>query len=437
MKKNIKNASIFLSFIFGLTLTFQAHAAGKIIVNVTEARVRISADPNAKVQGSTKLGTVYDILAQKNGWYNINYKEKTSGWISATIIEPFDESRRLEIYQKLANKYINRPNLDFESSSELFGFLTNIQSEVVNSNAEPILAFNRLVALALTLETIPFEKIDKPPYKTFTEANKRDVVYSEPAGQYLVNTKRFWDLREKFSKLPIADEIAWKGSQIDLPGECEGYIVCYLFSLRETTAKYLEFYPTGVHNKESIQKVAEILESLAKGVDAEDSGYYITSEPDDRTQLKSHVSALRNIVSKTSGSLKSKIMGYLDKIESGYQPKNDDNATDAELLDFWTRLKAAVIKKDKNAVANMTRFPFAMPFGQKPIKTKAEFLKRYDAVFNGETNAAKCFEKAKLSKDGVFCGFKNALESKNKPILYYFEKTKTGWKLVGLDNINE
>lgn len=111
---------------------------------------------------------------------------------------------------------------------------------------------------------------------------------------------------------------------------------------------------------------------------------------------------------------------------------------------FWAQFKTAVIKKDKNAIANLTKFPLSMPFGQKSVRSKAELLRRYKQVFGGETDAAKCFVKAKLEKDstgkiyGVYCGFKNALDDEdNKPIYYYFEKTKTGWKFAGLDNINE
>lgn len=116
----------------------------------------------------------------------------------------------------------------------------------------------------------------------------------------------------------------------------------------------------------------------------------------------------------------------------------------ADVNAFWTQFKAAVIKKDKNAVASMTKFPLSMPFGQKSVRSKAELLRRYKQVFDGETEAAKCFEKAKLEKGdtgniyGVYCGFRNALDDENnKPIYYYFEKTKTGWKFAGLDNINE
>ncbi len=115
----------------------------------------------------------------------------------------------------------------------------------------------------------------------------------------------------------------------------------------------------------------------------------------------------------------------------------------AGINEFWKQFRAAVIKKDKTAVANMSKFPLSMPFGQKSVRSKADLLRRYKQVFDGETDAAKCFEKALLEKGsenryGVYCGFRNALDDENnKPIYYYFAKTKNGWKFAGLDNINE
>lgn len=110
---------------------------------------------------------------------------------------------------------------------------------------------------------------------------------------------------------------------------------------------------------------------------------------------------------------------------------------------FWKSFKAAVVKADKTTVAALTKFPLSMPYGIKTVRTKADFLKRYKEIFNGEADAAKCFPKAKLIKDGtknyiVYCGFKQMPDDmENMPIKYYFELTKTGWKFAGLDNINE
>ena len=109
---------------------------------------------------------------------------------------------------------------------------------------------------------------------------------------------------------------------------------------------------------------------------------------------------------------------------------------------FWQKFKSAVIAGDKAAVAEMTKFPVSMPYSVKAVKNKPEFLRRYDEIFKGEANAAQCFRNADPQKESgryeIYCPFKEAPNDKeNAPIRFVFERTKSGWKFSGLDNINE
>jgi hypothetical protein len=102
-----------------------------------------------------------------------------------------------------------------------------------------------------------------------------------------------------------------------------------------------------------------------------------------------------------------------------------------------------VIGGDKAAVAEMTKFPLSMPYEIKAVKNKEDFLRRYNEIFKGEANASQCFAKAQPQKESgeryeVYCPFKETPNDReNAPIRFIFELTKTGWKFVGLDNINE
>ena len=110
---------------------------------------------------------------------------------------------------------------------------------------------------------------------------------------------------------------------------------------------------------------------------------------------------------------------------------------------FWNKFKAAVVSGNKSDVADMTKFPLSMPYGVKAIKNKEDLSHRYAEVFNGEASAAKCFEKATPQQESterfnVYCPFKKTPNDwDNAPIGFIFERTKTGWKFVGMDNINE
>lgn len=110
---------------------------------------------------------------------------------------------------------------------------------------------------------------------------------------------------------------------------------------------------------------------------------------------------------------------------------------------FWQKFKSAVTAGDKAAVAEMTKFPLSMPYGVKAVKSKGNFLGRYNEIFKGEANAAQCFVKAEPRKEPaqryeIYCPFKETPDDwENAPIRFIFELTKTGWKFAGLDNINE
>jgi hypothetical protein len=115
------------------------------------------------------------------------------------------------------------------------------------------------------------------------------------------------------------------------------------------------------------------------------------------------------------------------------QPIDDFNV-------FWEKFKSAVIKGDKETVAELSQFPIGMSYGISPIRNKAQLLRRYREVFNEQSDAAKCFAKNKPEKDStnpkvftVACPDQSGAEV----VVYQFKRTKLGWKFVALDNINE
>ena len=107
---------------------------------------------------------------------------------------------------------------------------------------------------------------------------------------------------------------------------------------------------------------------------------------------------------------------------------------------FFPSFKSAVTKRDVETIARLSKFPLAMSYGIPAIKTKAQLSKRYRQIFNEQTDAAACFNKAKIEMDpenakhfSVACPD----AAGNAVVIYHFEQTRTGWKFAGLDNLNE
>jgi hypothetical protein len=107
---------------------------------------------------------------------------------------------------------------------------------------------------------------------------------------------------------------------------------------------------------------------------------------------------------------------------------------------FWDQFKAAVSKRDVEALARLSKFPIGMSYGIASVKNKADLRRRYRRVFNEQTDAAACFSKAKPELDAqnpklftVACPD----AAGNEVVIYHFAQTRTGWKFTALDNLNE
>lgn len=115
--------------------------------------------------------------------------------------------------------------------------------------------------------------------------------------------------------------------------------------------------------------------------------------------------------------------------------------TGAESFDsFWQTFKTAVSKRDIETIARLSKFPIGMSYGIPTIKNKAQLTRRYRQLFNEQTDAATCFNKAKPEMDtanpkhfSVACPD----AAGNEVVIYHFGQTRTGWKFTGLDNLNE
>src|SRR3569832_166325 len=107
---------------------------------------------------------------------------------------------------------------------------------------------------------------------------------------------------------------------------------------------------------------------------------------------------------------------------------------------FFQNFKTAVSKRDVETIARLSKFPLAMSYGIPALKTKAQLSRRYRQIFNEQTDAAACFNKAKIEMDAenpkrfsVACPDEAGYEG----VIYLFAHTSTGWKFTGLVILNE
>ncbi len=295
----------------------------KIIISATGGRVRSKPSLQSEILKQMTIGSVLPMLEENKGWFKVSLskdgeEEEKTGWISKKITSTFDEAKPDSIYIQIANKYFKRKSLSFSTAKELFEFLGPAANSAKSFETGGDLRLKRLLALSAALKVIRPDRSDKAPYKEFLAKYKEEIVYSEPAGEWYVRSANFWELHQRYKKYKIGEKIAWKASANPLPGECEGYINCYLYILRATNGEYLNFYPNGKYSKQALRDTINLLEPIVADLKRK-SVYYTTSDISDRAEFNKHLAQLRTIISKTPFIEKHRALKQITRIAEGHR----------------------------------------------------------------------------------------------------------------------
>ena len=294
----------------------------KLIVTAAGARLRERPETAAAEVGRLTLGAVVDELersaerskvgASEDFWHLVAAPGGARGWVFGGLVAPFEPAERDAVYLKLANERLANKSATFAELSELVRFLDRATREVKARNALAELELARLVALARSLAAMPFEGMSDPPYKPWTDEREKEVVYSEPAGQWYVRSELFWDLQRRYAGLPVAERAAWEGAQTPMPGECEGYVPCYLYMEIESNGKYLKLYPRGAHADAALAAISEMLGHIVESFREANSPYEVPRE--DRANFRRSVARLRAQLALVPAAKKARVLGQLDRV---------------------------------------------------------------------------------------------------------------------------
>jgi hypothetical protein len=267
------------------------------------------------------LGSTYKVVEKSSGWYKIqipNRQNTVTGWIPTTAAVDSDKSGNDEIYRQVLAKNSKSDKMSFNESVEVYEFLTRIQPEIKDSNTAAEFGLKRLTALRSALSAIPAGQSNQKVYQDFLKAQDENVVYSDPSGEWYVRAPLFWDLHSKYTSTATGERIAWEAAKNPLPGECEGYVNCYIFLLRMTDGEYLNFYPNGAHSSEALKNIIGFLDPIAADATAK-KVYSGPTDVSDRAEFNSLITELRVIISRLPNTDKEKALQQLKKIAEGFK----------------------------------------------------------------------------------------------------------------------
>lgn len=296
------------------------------IIIASGARVRSAPNSGAGEAGRLQLGVVVRELersgakekvgAAEDFWYRVAAPGGVEGWVFGALTAPFDESRRAAIYRKLAGDRLKTGDeastASFAEQTDLVAFLARAASEVKGREERGEFELLRLLALHAALASVPIDKQGEQPYQSWLKTNEPQIVYSEPAGQWFVRADLLWDLQKKYADLPLGERIAWEASQIPLPGECEGYLPCYMHLYTMTEGNYLKLYPRGAHAGEALGKIADSLAETVKSLSSPNNPFEVPETG--RVELRQLISRLRAQISTSPHANRARALRQLDAL---------------------------------------------------------------------------------------------------------------------------
>lgn len=267
----MKQTTIILALLFS-SLTALAQANQQWITNASGVRVRATAATTGEEVARLSIGTMLrqvdneqpeaTIGGKKDFWYHVALPSGKDGWVFGSFLTRFDETRKGEIYKKIAATKIKAESTSFAEWADLTRWLATATTEVSD---RPLLAELELwcwIALQKAFENIPADKLEQPEFKRFIKANESNASYSEPGGLWLVKPELLWNLQKKYADLPLADTIAWEAANLPLPGECEDDDTCAMMYMNETKGRYLQLYPKGQHTSEALDYLIQSVQGI-------------------------------------------------------------------------------------------------------------------------------------------------------------------------------
>jgi hypothetical protein len=251
----------------------------------TGSGIRARAEPKASAAEVVRLPIGSVLLVKERSpkpetidgktehWYRVELPKNASGWIFGGFTHAVDPARAAEAHLELWRERSKVETTQFAERADLAELLLRSAYATKSKELAAELELAHWLATKWTLKAIDYEKMRVQPYQGWLEKQGQNLAYSEPAGEWLMNANFGWAIEERHRGTAIADDMAWEAASTPYPGECEGYVPCYLSLMNAGEGRYLERYPNGKHVAEALKAAVETLnvqQELLTGIAEED-----------------------------------------------------------------------------------------------------------------------------------------------------------------------
>lgn len=244
-----------------IALALLAAASPQTLIT-SASGVRLRAQPKAGTKAVAKvdIGTVLTVVDTAPDWFQVQTPKKKKGWIFGKLTRAWDDTKSVEIVGAIFAERVKKTEMIFADRDDLLKMMKRFSKSAKapeDKAAFELLRFKALAFAARGIDALSDEQ--KPRNDRWVKAQKGDLVYHEPAGEWILAADKLWKSAAKYKATPAADEIGWLAATTGVPGECEGYPPCYIAVGSMTYGRYVERFPKGAHVKEADESLSSLL----------------------------------------------------------------------------------------------------------------------------------------------------------------------------------
>jgi hypothetical protein len=252
----------FVVFVLSLVVFCHARQAGaqSLITSASAVRLRAEASNQSRVVAELPFGTMLmGCDGAADGWLHVETADGRAGWVHGALVIALPESGADTVLDNLIKARLRRKSDGLAPRLELVALIERVHASRPEETRAARLDLQRLQALTMVLEALPFGADPGGDLRTWLADRDRFVVYHDEAGRYILRPEVIRKLHERHraNGAAAAEEILWLLVENGFPGACEGTLTCYIARTDAAEGDYLRWYPEGRHVDAAMRRVME------------------------------------------------------------------------------------------------------------------------------------------------------------------------------------
>lgn len=243
------------------------------ITAAANVRLRSAPDTSSAVVAMLRLGTELELgeAPRQGEWIPVRTHNGAEGWVAEMLTVPVSDSTYPSVVRDLVISRLDRERDGYVAKAELLAFIESALDREWPLEDQAWLELQRLRTLYAALQTLPFNRNRwSDDQRAWVERRSNGIRYNEPGGHWLIEREVVLDVHDRYQFTLAADDLAWFMVQNGLPGECEGYLVCYLERSDQSEGEYLRRHPDGRYVEEALARAKRVVGYYEDGMKPQD-----------------------------------------------------------------------------------------------------------------------------------------------------------------------